>query len=160
MVWCDTYYSKGTCLPKWLYCITSLGGFVLSLLTIYSALETIGFMEKIIPAVGAIYFLYLTICNVFLILKGSQYVKIIKKEQDHFILTNIFKKHIHFTVSDILSLKASSNFFIIDKFLTGFAKHISGLELILKDGSRYYITCYMENTDTLKEHLLGKVDFE
>lgn len=57
----------------------------------------------------------------------------------------------------MLSVESSKSS-IAEKFFTGFAKHIPGLDLILKDGSKYYITSDMENIDTLKAHLLGKVE--
>ncbi|WP_347251828.1 hypothetical protein [Legionella sp.] len=123
---------------------------------IYSFMQKTELMEKILPGVGSFLFAFYGVCNVLMIWRGSEYVKIIEKEDDYFTLINVYNKQIKFTVSDILSAEVSK-FSIVDKILTGFAKHLPGLELVLKDRSKYYITSDMENFDTLKEHLLGKL---
>ena len=154
MIWYDTQFAKRAGLPKWCSYIGSCFLFTMAYFAAYSAIETIDFVEKTVPAIGALGFMYLGICHIFMIIKGSEYVEVIKKEKDYFILTNIYNKKIKFTVSDVLSVE-TSKFSIMDKFITGFAKYEPGLNLFLKDGSKYFITSDMENIDSLKEHLLG-----
>lgn len=153
MIWYDTHLNKKAGLPKGLLYITSSVCFIMAYCAIYSFLE-VPLVEKIIPGIAALFLFYLGLCNALMILTGDEYVEIIKKEDDCFTLINIFKKQIHFTVTDVLSVEISK-FSIREKLLTGFAKYIPGLDLILKDGRKYYISSDMENIDTLKEHLQG-----
>lgn len=154
MIWYDIHLKQKTLSPKWFHYIGASLYFVLAYCAIYSFLE-VPLVEKLIPGIGAIALFYLGLCNALMIFKGSEYVASIEKEDDCFILTDIFKKQIHFTVSDVLSV-GISKFSIREKLLTGFAKYVPGLDLILKDGNKYYISSDMENIDTLQEYLLGK----
>lgn len=155
MIWYDTHLKQKTLSPKWFHYIGASLYFIMAYFAVYSSLEKIELMDKIIPAVGAPFLIYFGLCNALMIFKGDEYVASIEKEDNCFILTDIFKKRIHFTVSDVLSVEISK-FSIREKLLTGFAKYVPGLDLILKDGSKYYISSDMENIDTLKEHLLGE----
>jgi ribosomal protein S8 len=155
MIWYNTHFKKKGDFPKWLLYITSSICFIIAFCAVYSSLEKTELVDKLIPAVTAPILFYLGLCGVLTILKGDGYVESIEKEDNYFILHNIFNKQIRFTAYDVLSVE-TSKFSIVDKLLTGFAKYIPGLDLILKDGSKYYITSDMENIDTLKEHLIGK----
>ena len=155
MIWNDAHLSKTSTTPKFIHYIASGVFFILSYLAINDVITNSNVIDKIISAVLFLIFTFYDLCNLFMILKGSKYVETIRKDGNCFILTNIFQKQISFIISDVLSIDASK-FSIIDKFLTGFAKHIPGLDLVLKDGSKYYITSDMENIESLKEHLLGK----
>ncbi|KTC91781.1 hypothetical protein [Legionella drozanskii] len=155
MIWCDTHLSSRDCLPKPLYYFTACVLFWVSGLAGFGVVIGSDIQDKIIGSVVIVFLAYFGICNVFMILTGSRYVKSIKKEDSFFTLTNVFEKKTNFAVSDIF-LVETSKFSIIDKFLTGFAKFAPGLDLILKDGSKFYITSYMEDIDTLKEYLLDK----
>ncbi|KTD33557.1 hypothetical protein Lnau_2308 [Legionella nautarum] len=155
MIWNDTYLKQRADFPKWFYYISFSTNSILAWCAIYSFLEKTKWIDKIIPAVGSLFLIYFGLYCVLMILKGNEYVESIEKEGDCFTLTDIFKKEINFTASDVLSVK-TSKFSIITKYLTGFAKYVPGLELILKDGVKYYISPNMENINTLKEHLLEK----
>ncbi len=154
MIWKDTHLCSGFCLPKQLYYVTACNFFIIAYLAGSCVITSANIMDKIIGSIGTIFLVYYGLCNIFMIIKGSEYVEVIKKEKDCFILTNVYRKKIKFTVSDVLSVK-TSKFSFIDKFLTGFAKYEPGLDLFLKDGSKYNIASDMENIDSLKEHLLG-----
>ncbi|ARH01207.1 hypothetical protein [Legionella micdadei] len=157
MIWNDTHLSRRPGVPKWLCYITTCISFIMAYCAIYSCIKEVELMQKIIPAVATPFFIYYGLCGALTILNGEMYVEKIEKEGDDFVLTNIFYKQISFTTSDVLSV-AISKFSIMDKFLTGFAKHLPGLDLVLKDGSKYYITSDMEHIATLKQHLLGIVE--
>lgn len=156
MIWNDIHMSKRPVVPKWICYISSSISLIMAYCSVYLSIVDVTIMDKIIPAVASPFFIYYGICGVLTILKGDEYVVSIEKKKDCFILTDIFCKQTSFTVSDVFSVKSSKSS-IAEQFFTGFAKHIPGLNLILKDGSKYYITSDMENIDTLKEHLLGKI---
>ncbi|CEG59847.1 hypothetical protein [Legionella micdadei] len=155
MIWKDTHLSKKPALPRPVYVVISPILFMMAYWGINDFVFNMSTRDGIISGIVSVFLIFYGLCNAFMILKGGEYVERIEKKEDCFILTNIFRKKINFMASDIKSVEVS-RFSVIDKFLTGFAKHIPGLDLILKDGSKYYITSDMENIESLKEHLLEK----
>ncbi|MBA3537893.1 MAG: hypothetical protein H0T84_15015 [Tatlockia sp.] len=158
MNWKDTHLNSKTCIPKSFYYMTFwVSPFFVYYITHYmiiNAKVNFNVVDIIIPSLCTLYLAFLGICNILMILKGSEYVKIIKKAEDYFEIINIYDEQINFNICDVQEIE-TVKYSIVNIFLSGFAKQLPGLKLLLKNGKKYRITSDMENIDTLKEHLLS-----
>lgn len=154
MVWRDININKVFSHSKSFYCIT----FVIPLFMIYGAINSFiihsTLEDKIMTFLVVLAFTYYGAYNLFIILKGGRYVKLIQKAGEQFVLVNIFNEEIVFKLSDVSSVK-HSKYSRFETLLTDFGGKNPGFCLFLKNGRKYRITSDMENINTLREHLLG-----
>jgi hypothetical protein len=158
MVWNDVYIIKNICLSKFFYCVIASIVFITILIAIRSMMIHTGLENTIIAIAGIVSCTYFSAYNLFIILKGGRYVKSIQKAGEQFVLVNIFNEEIVFKLSDVSSVKPSK-YSRFETLLTDFGGKNPGFSLFLKNRRKYRITSDMENIDTLRDHLLGNVEY-
>lgn len=155
ILWNDILLNSRACLPKPLYYATSSICLVLAFLAAKCVITDFYITDKIFSFVAAVSLFYIGLCNVLMILKGGEYVKLIKKENENFLITNLYNEKTNFNVDDV-KLVSAERFSLIHFFLVDFSKQRPGLDLTLKSGGQYHITGTMENIDSLKEYLMNE----
>lgn len=152
--WNDTQLDGQACLPRRLYYLTSITCLVMACLVTNNVITDFYIKDKIIGLVEAIFLFYFGLCNILMILTGREYVKSVKKENENFLITNVYDEKISFGVAEI-KLVSSARFSLTHFFLSGFSRRVSGLHLCLNNGCRYRISATMENIDSLRDCLLN-----
>jgi len=155
MIWKDTKISDEFCIPKFSYFTVTCFVFFMTLWALIDVMTRTNLQDKIVIIIGSYFVGQYCLRNVFFMLMSGQYVKSIKQDRDHFILTTDYNKQFAFKLSDVLSVE-DTKLSKLDKLWATMNDQESKLDLLFKNGSKYRITTDMENIDTLREYLLGK----